>query len=172
MILLALEVLLIVMKKYQEDITHLVNYGSYMETVSWDDPWLHFEFLHDVPLNSKWRTIWPCQNHGEPWHRPHHPHIPLGSVRSRSIFCKPGPHMIDGVQAGKVGKVNHICRFFFSLEWLLIQRVRWLVHGVIYVVIEWHEQGVVCPELSVVKRMKPKVYLYTQKSEQHMESCK
>jgi hypothetical protein len=38
MILLALEVLLIVMKKYQEDIAHLVNYGSYMETVSWDDP--------------------------------------------------------------------------------------------------------------------------------------
>ena len=127
-----------------------------METVSWDGPWLHFEFLHDVPLKSKWRTICPCQNHGKPWHGPHHPHIPLGSVRSRSVFCKPGPHMIDGVQASKMGKMNHIYCFFFALEWLLIQRIWWLVHGVIYVVIEWHEQGVVCSELSVVKRMKPK----------------
>lgn len=134
-----------------------------METVSGNSPWLHLEFLHDVPLNSEWRAICPCQNHGKPWYRPHHPHVPLGSVRLRSVFGKPRSHMIDGLQAGKMGKMNHFYCFLFALEWFLIQRIWWFVHGVVYVVIEWHEQGVVCPELCVVKRMEPKLqrFMYT-----------
>ena len=134
-----------------------------METVSRNGPWLHPEFLHEVPLNSEWSAVCPCQNHGKPWYRPHHPHVPLGSVRLRSVFCKPGSHMINGLQAGKMGKMNHIHCFIFGLQWFLIQRIRWLVHGVVYVIIEWHEQGVVCPELCVVKRMEPKLqkFMYT-----------
>ena len=63
--------------------------------------------------------------------------------------------MVNWLQGSRVRKVNDIWYLFSAVYGAFIQFISCLVHCMIYVVIEWHEQGIICPKLCVMKRMEP-----------------
>ena len=49
---------------------------------------------------------------------PHDPQFPHGNVRLGCILGEPSPYMIDGPQAGNIGKVNYTYFLLLVFEWV------------------------------------------------------
>ena len=54
-----------------------------------------------------------------------------------------------------MGEVNNMWPLNLPSEHGLVQSIIGRVHCTVHVIVNWHEQGVVYPELCVVKRMEP-----------------